>query len=105
MLYQLLERSSHDLDKAQRGIIFLDEIDKLAGQKTNHGTGRDIGGIGVQQALLKLLEGSKVRLQVGNEHIEFDTKNVLFILSGAFANIMENENESQVNKNLFPSLL
>lgn len=96
ILSRLLERSSYDLGKAQKGIVFLDEVDKLAGHKTNRDSGRDVGGVGVQQALLKLLEGSKVKFQIGNENIEFDTRNVLFILSGAFPNLVESENSSQV---------
>ena len=90
----LLRACDYDLDKAKCGIIFIDEIDKIAKKDSGPSTTRDVGGEGVQQALLKIVEGSTVgvMLQGGRKHPEqpliyVDTTNILFIASGSFAGI------------------
>lgn len=97
LLYRLLEKAKFNESVAQTGIVFLDEVDKIArtggGVKgaPNNGGGRDVGGEGVQHALLKMLEGTVVQVvdkrKPGREYISFDTSNLLFILSGAFVGI------------------
>jgi ATP-dependent Clp protease ATP-binding subunit ClpX len=93
VLERLLSLADYDIEKAQRGIVFIDEIDKKARRSESNTNTRDVSGEGVQQALLRLIEGTttKVKLQngkkFGDEFSEFDTSNVLFILSGAFVGI------------------
>jgi len=87
LVEQLLEKSGGDIDKAQRGIVFIDEIDKIARKGKSNSVSRDVSGEGVQQALLKLVEGTTVKIQkrsMMGETIDFDTTNVLFVASGAF---------------------
>ncbi len=85
-LYQAADR---DLEAAERGIVFLDEVDKLARRSTSDNNGRDVGGEGVQHALLKLLEGAEVRLRKKGraQEITVDTSGVLFVLGGAFVGL------------------
>ncbi len=96
ILQRLLQAAGGDIAKAERGIVFIDEIDKLAKASAGASLTRDVSGEGVQQALLKLIEGARVSVQVsGNRKAPgtavnyIDTKNILFICGGAFTTLLE----------------
>ena len=107
ILTRLLQAADYDIEKAKRGIIFIDEVDKIARKSDNPSITRDVSGEGVQQAMLKLLEGTVVNVppQGGRKHpdqkmIALDTKDILFISGGAFNGI-----EKDISKRLNTSVI
>jgi ATP-dependent Clp protease ATP-binding subunit ClpX len=103
IISRLLQAADFDVKKAERGIIFLDEIDKKRSRDAAGSSSRDVAGEGVQQALLKLLEGSEVTVPASNrkgsgvDMVKINTKNILFILGGAFVGLdklLEHEESS-----------
>jgi len=93
VIERLLSLADYDIELAQRGIVYIDEVDKKARRSETNVATRDVSGEGVQQALLRLIEGTTIKVKLGNskkytdDFVEFDTSNVLFILGGAFVGI------------------
>jgi len=94
ILVNLLSASDYDIDKAQRGIVYIDEIDKIASQSQGASASKDVGGKGVQHALLKLIEGTVAnvppkggRKNPSQEMLQINTDNILFVVGGAFTGI------------------
>jgi ATP-dependent Clp protease ATP-binding subunit ClpX len=107
ILQRLIQAADGDIAKAERGIVFVDEIDKIAAAKSGPSITRDVSGEGVQQSLLKIMEGARVSVQVQgnrkapNAPVDYiETKDILFIFAGAFVNLLEALNAPKDGKNV-----
>lgn len=94
IIEKLYQEADNDVELTERGIVFIDEVDKIARKNEPFTGGKDVNGEGVQQALLKLVEGSKVKISMprkgfGSDSVEIDTSKILFIASGAFVGLDE----------------
>jgi ATP-dependent Clp protease ATP-binding subunit ClpX len=94
LIGRLYTAAGNDIKRCQRGIVFLDEVDKIARKSENPTVSRDVSGEGVQQALLKLIEGTRCKISIqggrknpGSDTVEIDTSNILFIVGGAFVGL------------------